>query len=284
MVAVRPEALFQLPRTRTGLWLIIMIAYPLLSVYPPELIFRTFLFHRYRDLLPPRALMADQRPGIRVRPHRPAQLAVRAAVDAGRVAVRQQLPSQQLSTLLVALEHALYGCFVFSVGAGQPVLRRRPGRFRPPSVCESLLAGAGLAGLGPWGTSTALAHGSSLFTLGVASGNPTADSVVLWTRLAPSPLDGGGMDTRPVPVRWEVATDRDAAGGPPRRSDRDPRWAHAVHVTPCGLDPDRWYWYRFQVGGEDSPIGRTRTFPRKRSLPGKLRFGLVSCQDYQNGY
>jgi membrane protease YdiL (CAAX protease family) len=117
VVAVSPEALFQLPRTRTGLWLLIMIAYPLLSVYPQELIFRTFLFHRYRDVLPPRAL-----------------LVVSALAFGYAHIVLHNLPSVLLSTLggllfassyrrsnstlLVALEHALYGCFVFSVGLG----------------------------------------------------------------------------------------------------------------------------------------------------------------------
>ena len=114
---VRPEALFQLPRTRPGLWLIILVAYPLLSVYPQELIFRTFLFHRYRALLPPRALLAA------------------SAVAFGYAhVVLHNLPSVLLSllggllfastyqrsrsTLLVAIEHAIYGCFVFSVGLG----------------------------------------------------------------------------------------------------------------------------------------------------------------------
>src|SRR3954447_21821555 len=45
------------------------------------------------------------------------------------------------------------------------------------------------------------------FSLGVASGDPTPDGVVLWTRLAVSPLDGGGMDAIPYEVRWELATD-----------------------------------------------------------------------------
>jgi alkaline phosphatase D len=145
---------------------------------------------------------------------------------------------------------------------------------------------AGLAAsLGPWWASTARAHGSRLFTLGVASGDPTFNSAVLWTRLAPAPLDGGGMDERPVAVRWEVATDpwmRRVV----RRGEvlAHPEWGHTVHVTPKGLDSDRWYWYRFHAQGEDSPIGRTRTFPWNHSISKAMGFGLVSCQDYQNGF
>jgi membrane protease YdiL (CAAX protease family) len=117
VVAVRPEALFQLPRTRTGLWLIIMIAYPLLSVYPQELIFRTFLFHRYRVLLPPRALMLTSALAFGyahiVLHNLPSVL---LSTLGGLLFASTYRRSQ--STLLVALEHALYGCFVFSVGLG----------------------------------------------------------------------------------------------------------------------------------------------------------------------
>src|SRR5262245_6830581 len=45
------------------------------------------------------------------------------------------------------------------------------------------------------------------FTLGVASGDPTPDGIVLWTRLAPNPLDGGGMPHHPIAVQWQIATD-----------------------------------------------------------------------------
>jgi alkaline phosphatase D len=101
------------------------------------------------------------------------------------------------------------------------------------------------------------------FALGVASGDPVADGFVLWTRLAPDPLNGGGMPPEAVPVRWEVAHDvrfLDIA----RRGETlaAPELGHSVHVDVTGLEPDRWYYYRFIAGGEASPIGRTRTFPR----------------------
>jgi alkaline phosphatase D len=147
------------------------------------------------------------------------------------------------------------------------------------------LAGAGLAGLGPWGASTALAHGSSLFSLGVASGEPGPLSTVLWTRLAKRPLEGGGMDPVPVPVRWEVALDPRMRLVVRRGTTiARPESAHTARVLVEGLLPDRWYYYRFSSLREDSPIGRTRTFPLPFDRCSSLKFGLVSCQDYQNGY
>lgn len=124
-----------------------------------------------------------------------------------------------------------------------------------------------------------------LFTLGVASGEPAPTGVVLWTRLAPDPLAGGGMPDRPVPVRWEVA--RDSAM---RRVVRRgvalarPELAHSVHVEVEGLQPAREYWYRFLAGPQDSPVGRTVTAPAPHALPASLRFAFASCQDWQNGY
>jgi alkaline phosphatase D len=88
------------------------------------------------------------------------------------------------------------------------------------------------------------------FALGVASGDPIADGFVLWTRLAPDPLNGGGMPPEAVPVRWEVARDArflDIA----RRGETlaAPELAHSVHVDVTGLESDRWYYYRFIAGG-----------------------------------
>jgi alkaline phosphatase D len=123
------------------------------------------------------------------------------------------------------------------------------------------------------------------FALGIASGDPTHDSVVLWTRLAPDPLAGSGMPPFPVRVRWELASDP----GLQRVVRRGSRWAlpqaaHSVHALVRGLEPDRWYWYRFRTGRHASAIGRTRTLPAPWSEPRQLRFGFVSCQDYQAGY
>jgi alkaline phosphatase D len=123
------------------------------------------------------------------------------------------------------------------------------------------------------------------FALGVASGDPVADGFVLWTRLAPDPLNGGGMSPEAVPVRWEVAEDArflDIV----RRGETlaAPELGHSVHVDVAGLEPDRWYYYRFIAGGEVSPIGRTRTFPAIGTPTDRLRFAFASCQPYGQGY
>lgn len=124
------------------------------------------------------------------------------------------------------------------------------------------------------------------FALGVASGDPSPDGMVLWTRLATSPLDpDGGLGTRTVPVRWELAADPhfahvlrhgEAVAGPAT--------GHSLHIEPRGLAPNRTYWYRFLAGGEASPVGRTRTAPAPGVTPQHLRFAFSSCQKYEPGY
>jgi alkaline phosphatase D len=123
------------------------------------------------------------------------------------------------------------------------------------------------------------------FTLGVASGDPAPDSVVLWTKLAPRPLEpGGGMPAAPVEVSWQIAEDE--AFSRVVRSGTvvaNPEWGHSVHVEPAGLQPGRWYWYQFKAAGETSPKGRTRTMPAADSTPDRLRFAFASCQHYETG-
>jgi alkaline phosphatase D len=122
------------------------------------------------------------------------------------------------------------------------------------------------------------------FTLGVASGAPVPTGVVLWTRLAPEPLHGGGVGAEAVVVRWEVATDESFGQVVQRGAvDARPERAHSVHVEVIGLEPARWYFYRFIAGDEVSPVGRTRTAPAAQELP-QLRFGLGSCQHFEHGY
>jgi alkaline phosphatase D len=123
------------------------------------------------------------------------------------------------------------------------------------------------------------------FSLGVASGDPLPDGVVLWTRLAPDPLAGGGMTSVPVEVEWLVARD-DAMKDVVRSGTHSalPELAHSVHVEVGGLDPDRVYWYRFRAGGVESPVGRTRTAPAAGVAPQALRFAFASCQNYAHGY
>ena len=103
------------------------------------------------------------------------------------------------------------------------------------------------------------------FSLGVASGSPTHDSVVLWTRLMQPALLALGEQS--VNVRWEVAHDekftRIAQSG---QSLALAGLAYSVHAEVQGLEPDRWYFYRFRVGDAVSGMGRTRTFPRLMQL------------------
>jgi alkaline phosphatase D len=123
------------------------------------------------------------------------------------------------------------------------------------------------------------------FTLGVASGDPLPDAVILWTRLAMDPLHGGGMASAPIEVAWTVARDEamtDVAKS--GATNAIPELAHSVHVDATGLEPDRVYWYRFRAGGFDSPIGRTRTAPAASTSPSVLRFAFASCQNYTQGY
>ncbi|MBW4560806.1 MAG: alkaline phosphatase [Mojavia pulchra JT2-VF2] len=123
------------------------------------------------------------------------------------------------------------------------------------------------------------------FKLGVASGEPYPNSVVIWTRLAPEPLNGGGMPPVNVPVRWEVSSDRNMRRIVARGTElATPELAHSVRVVVEGLQADTWYWYRFNVGNQASPVGRTRTAPLAGSYLGKFNFALASCQNYQQGY
>ncbi|HSF15017.1 MAG TPA: PhoD-like phosphatase N-terminal domain-containing protein, partial [Vicinamibacteria bacterium] len=123
------------------------------------------------------------------------------------------------------------------------------------------------------------------FTLGVASGYPLSDGFVLWTRLAPAPLLGGGMEPSPVLVDWEVGTDDRMANVVQRGTAlASPDWANSVHVEVEGLEPDRWYWYRFRAGNEESGVGRSRTAPAVDALPERLRFAFASCQHYEHGF
>ena len=122
------------------------------------------------------------------------------------------------------------------------------------------------------------------FTLGVAAGDPLPDAVVIWTRLAPEPLKGGGMPDRRVSVRWEVAKDERFRHVVRRGTARAlPELAHSVHVDVRGLQPAHEYFYRFRVGRYESRTGRMQTAPPPWAVRA-LRFGFVSCQDWQAGY
>lgn len=117
------------------------------------------------------------------------------------------------------------------------------------------------------------------FALGVASGDPLPDGVVLWTRLLSDSLREN------VAVNWEVAADdqfrRIVKTG---RTTARPELAHSIHIEVAGLQPAQWYYYRFHAPGASSPVGRTRTAPAGGKRVDRLHFAFASCQDYQAGY
>ncbi|HWH81801.1 MAG TPA: alkaline phosphatase D family protein, partial [Burkholderiaceae bacterium] len=117
------------------------------------------------------------------------------------------------------------------------------------------------------------------FALGVASGQPHAAGMVLWTRLT-----GAGLPER-VPVQWEIARDEAFTDIAARGEEvAEAAWAHSVHAEPAGLAPARWYWYRFRALGRQSPAGRTRTAPAADADGGTLNFAIASCQRWDAGH
>jgi len=116
------------------------------------------------------------------------------------------------------------------------------------------------------------------FALGVASGFPQADGMVLWTRLT-------GLDLAPrVTVTWEIAHDESFARIAARGSEvAEAAWGHSVHAEPRGLEPGRWYHYRFHADGDTSGAGRTRTAPAA-DAPANLNFAIASCQRYDHNH
>ena len=168
--------------------------------------------------------------------------------------------------------------------AEQTSLDRR--RFVAATVGVAGLAAVAQLPVGRAEATTRPYGGDYPFRLGVASGEPTHHGFVLWTRLAPWPLQpGGGMRPRKVPVQWQVAADPRF-----RRIVRRgtawalPQLAHSVHVDVNGLPPDREWFYRFRYRHDVSPVGRTRTAPRPWGHSGRLSFASVSCQAWADGY
>lgn len=134
----------------------------------------------------------------------------------------------------------------------------------------------------PWAATAQGAWRANPFTLGVASGSPALDSVVLWTRLDAQalPVDA----TQAVTVHWELA--RDAAFAQIAAQGSAQALAAlgwSVHVEPAGLQADQHYFYRFHAGGSTSPTGRTRTLPGAGQLR-DLRLAYASCQKWEDGY
>ena len=129
------------------------------------------------------------------------------------------------------------------------------------------------------------------FKLGVASGNPLPDSVVLWTRLTPGdPLKGGGTPSSTT-VGWEVAEDENfvnvVRSG---TATADSQFAYSVHIdagvegTGSNLASSKTYYYRFTNDNYTSPTGRTKTAPAAGSSVSALNLAFASCQHWENGY
>ncbi|MCT9813452.1 alkaline phosphatase D family protein [Acidovorax sp. Be4] len=131
-----------------------------------------------------------------------------------------------------------------------------------------------------------------LFPMGVASGSPSPDGFVLWTRLLDGPVPGTVAADTPrgrlpdaLTVRWEIAEDEGF-----RRMVRTgaaqalAALGHSVHVEVTGLRPDRWYFYRFMHGDAVTQTARTRTAPALDAMPERTRFAFVSCQRWEQGH
>lgn len=118
------------------------------------------------------------------------------------------------------------------------------------------------------------------FALGVASGDPNTTSVVLWTRLAPLPLEGGGMPAEDVPVVWEAsATDAFVVIAASGQELARPATGHSVHAI-AELPQGTWF-YRFRAGQYISPTGVTRVAPTDAA---EVTFAAASCQHYEAGF
>lgn len=119
----------------------------------------------------------------------------------------------------------------------------------------------------------------SPFVDGVIAGDPLPDGAVIWTRVE-RPASGA-----PVGVMWSVSADAGfataAAGGV---AVADESGGHCVHVLVDGLEPDRWYWYRFEAEGVASRVGRLRTAPSAGAPIDHLRFAFASCQQLNDSW
>jgi alkaline phosphatase D len=154
---------------------------------------------------------------------------------------------------------------------------------RALGVSALVTTAGGLFPRAVWGQST---FGGYPFSLGVASGDPSPDGFVLWTKLAPKPLErGGGMPNQPVEVEWQVARDEGMTQVVQKGAViAHPDLGHSVHVEVAGLEPARDYFYRFAAGGEVSRTGRTRTFPLAGAAVARVRFAVAGCQRFEAGY
>jgi alkaline phosphatase D len=175
--------------------------------------------------------------------------------------------------------------------------RLMPPVSKRPIISRRHFLGSGLAAAAIWpglGSVRAASFDTDPFALGVASGCPTADGVILWTRLVfpaePAPLANPfeplpETTVPPMDVAWEMADD-EAFSRPVQSGiyQASQEWGHSVHVAVTGLQPDRWYYYRFRCGNAESRVGRTRTAPAIDADNASFSFAFASCQQYEQGF
>ncbi|WP_374384695.1 alkaline phosphatase [Dongia sp.] len=180
---------------------------------------------------------------------------------------------------------------------GRPTIDRRRFLLTAGLGCAGVaVSSSGFANFAPFygSPSAPFALSRNPFTLGIASGAPRADGFVLWTRLAPDPLDPdpaspGGLSLRHhrpgIELGYEIARDPEF-----RQIERrgtalaEAAYAFSVHLDVKGLASDRPYWYRFHLGHHVSAVGRATTLaPAGRPLQ-RLRLGFTSCANLERGY
>ncbi|MFD4924973.1 alkaline phosphatase D family protein [Streptomyces goshikiensis] len=145
---------------------------------------------------------------------------------------------------------------------------------------------APLAGLGAQAAHAAAAAPAPAFLHGVASGDPLPDGILLWTRVTPVPEAAPGSGLGPATeVAWEVSEDKAFSRVVARGSVTATAAAdHTVKADVRGLRPQTPYWYRFTAGDTVSPAGRTLTAPAHDVSTAGVRFGVVSCANWESGY
>ncbi|MDO6746658.1 alkaline phosphatase D family protein [Gilvimarinus sp. 1_MG-2023] len=157
-----------------------------------------------------------------------------------------------------------------------------------PDVSRRGFIRNGLVGLGGVYVTSALSGcggsddsenlGMGTFAHGVASGDPLANSVILWTRVTPA-----DSSAEAVRVSWEIADNQAfnniiAEGSGEAHIARD----FTIKVDVQGLSPDSHYYYRFKTASTTSTVGRTRTMPDNSAE--QLSLAVVSCSNYPAGF
>ncbi|MFJ4808338.1 alkaline phosphatase D family protein [Streptomyces longwoodensis] len=157
---------------------------------------------------------------------------------------------------------------------------------RRRTVVKAAAATAVLAGPLAAALPARAADEAPAFLHGVASGDPLPDGILLWTRVTPTAAATPGSGTGPdLEVEWVIALDKAlttvvAKGSVTASAASD----HTVKADVRGLQPATDYWFRFSAGGTDSPVARTRTAPAVDAAVPGLRFGVVSCANWEAGY